>query len=138
MNVNGTDYIQLVEDVEDGNESALRAYGILKQLKKDVEQCLDQIMPHVSQEAETYNDKSFEAQGFKFEKRAGGRQYDFKHIEEWTKAKEELDKLQAKYKSAASAYEKGQTMVDDDTGEVVPAALVTYRKDSITAIPLSY
>lgn len=133
----GVNYMKLVDDVMDGNESALKAYGILKQIQKDIAQCIKHVEGEAFQEAQNWDEKTFQTQGFKFEKRAGGRTYSFKHIDEWAKKKEELNNLEAKYKSAASAYEKGQTMVDDDTGEVVPAAQVTFKRDSMTAVPVS-
>jgi hypothetical protein len=39
--------------------------------------------------------------------------------------------LEGQAKMAYSAYEKGRTLVNDETGEIVPLPYVTYTKDTV-------
>ena len=121
---------QLVQDVLDGNEDPLKAYGILKQHLTHVQNGIEQIMPDVLSDADNYTENSFKHKGFKFEKRQGRRVFDFKGIPEWVKLNDLKKANEAMYKGAADAYGKGKTMIDDG-GEVVPCCVVTYASPSI-------
>lgn len=126
---------QLIQDVNDGNENPLKAFAVLKELQKNVSDALGYIEEYAMEEAEKYGAKTFEAMNYKFELREGSRRYSFKNIEKWVGLEKQRKDLEATLKNAASAYEKGQTVVDEN-GEVVPVPEVTYSKSSITVKPL--
>lgn len=120
---------QLVQDVHDGNESPLKAYGIIKEVQKYVETCVKEIESSALNEAQRWDEKQFDTDGFHFEKRNGSARYDFSGIEEYNRVKDNLKQLEEKYKVAFRSWQKGITPVDDETGEVIPQPKVTYSKD---------
>lgn len=121
-------YLQLVEDTEDGKENPFKAMAILKELQDDIKQCIDQIKPIATQEADKY-DKSFELNGLKIERRNGKRNFSYKKLEDWKLADQAKKKLEKKYKAAWESYQTGSTPIDEDTGEVLPLPEVTYSSD---------
>jgi hypothetical protein len=122
---------QLAQDVWDGNESPLKAYAIAKEYLKQATEALKAIEEAALEEASKY-DKTFEAEGFKFERRNGARQWSFKTVKEWSEKKleqkQELKEIEDKYKSVYKSFESGITSVDD-FGEVMQLPDVTYKKD---------
>lgn len=127
----GVNYLQLAQDVVDGEESALKALGILKTMEKDLKQCIEMVMPEALEEAQGWGEKSFTTQGFIFEVRDGSRRHDFKHIPEWADLKGKMTLIEGAAKDAARAAESGKQTVTED-GEVVTPAKVTFTKASIT------
>lgn len=122
-------YSELVQNVIDGVESPIKAYAVLKTQKEHIEKCLEEIGEEVNHATENY-EKHFTEHGFKFEKRSGGKYYDFSDIREWKNKKDELVKMESNYKAAYSNYEKGQQSVTED-GELVPLPVVKFKKDSL-------
>lgn len=130
------DIAQLIQDVIDEKENPLKAFAVLKGLQKQIADGIKEIEEGALEEAAKYGEKTFEAMNFKFEVREGRRTYSFKNIESWVETNNKLKEMESTFKQAASAYEKGKTVVDDN-GEVVPVPEVTYSKSSITVKPLS-
>lgn len=124
------DYAQLVQDVLDGNESALKAYGVLKQTENLIKDCLDQVKDLALEEAAKHPEKTFKDHDFIFERRNGAARYSFTHIAEWKQAKEDLKAIETKAKQAYSAYKNGLNTVTDD-GELQELPKVTYSTDSL-------
>ena len=73
-------FAKIVTDVTDGNESPLKAYGILKSIQKELDLAIKEFEDYALQEAEKY-DKTFSADGFTFERREGRRIWDFKECQ---------------------------------------------------------
>jgi hypothetical protein len=124
------DLAQLVQDVLDGNESGLMALAALREEKKYIENCINQIEEIAQEEAAQYAEKAFIFKDLMIEKRAGARVFSFKLIPEWTAAKESLKSVEDKYKAAYKNYEAGN-LTADKNGEELALPEVTYRKDSI-------
>lgn len=123
-------YIQLVQDVEDGVENPFKAKAILEELQKEVKECLDQIKPIVIDEASKYSSGD-EVQGFKIEKRNGKKTYNFKGIKEWEDANKTKLEVEDIYKQYYSLYEKGKLVADGDTGEIPQLPEVKYSDEVI-------
>jgi len=90
-----------VQEVEDGNISAMEVYGKLKVLEKFVKECYQQIEDSASNEfdIECEGKKTIDNfKGFKIEKRNGGWNYDFSKVPKYAGLKEELKGLDEKYK----------------------------------------
>lgn len=115
---------QLVQDVHDGNENPLKAYGILKQIEGKCKTYISEIEGAAQEAAAKYTEKTFTDSGFIFEKRAGGKSHNFKGIPEFDMAQAHLDSVKEKYKT------KGGEL-DEETGEILPMPKITYRKDSL-------
>ena len=123
-------YLKLVEDVEDGNESPYKAHAILKELQDDIKQCLDQIKPILQDHANQHAENSFETQGFQIEKRNGKRIYNFKKVEEWNVYNKAKIECEARLKLAYKAFESGANLADSE-GEIVPLPEVTFGADVV-------
>lgn len=120
---------QIVEDVINGEESGLKAFAKLKTFLKDVEDCVKAVEPYALEEAEKY-EKTFSVDGFIFEKRQGGKRWNFKNIPEWSEAKANLTAIEDRAKATFSAYQHKLNVADDD-GEIPTLPEVTYSKDSL-------
>jgi hypothetical protein len=118
---------QLVQDAIDGNESALKAFAILKSHAKIVANALKEIEESAMDEAAHYGERTFSDMGYKFELRDGMRRYSFKHLDNWAAKNAQLKAIETLAKQAANA---NATMVDDN-GEIIEPATVTYTKPSI-------
>ena len=72
-----------------------------------------------------------ELESFNIEKRQGRKTYDFKHISEWVKAKNNLSKIESKCKAALELDELDY--IDQDSGEIIEREVprVKYSKDVI-------
>ena len=70
------DLEQLVQDVHDGNESPLLAWGVLSEYEKTIKLLKAEIREVVEIEANK-EDKHFTHNGYEFEKRNGSIQWDF-------------------------------------------------------------
>lgn len=111
--------------VEDGDKDPLLVLAEIRQALSLLKEAEGQVLDSALEEAEKYPEKKFEAFGFTFEKRAGRRNYSYKHDDVWSnydklrKDREEMLKLALK-----------ETIYDKDGVEVVPA-VVTTSKDSL-------
>jgi len=124
-------YLKLVEDVEEGNESPYKAHAILKELQDDIKQCLEQIYPILEDHANQHAEKSFETQGFKIEKRNGKANYNFKNVEEWQVYDKNKKDCEERLKLAYKLYSSGNIVANEESGEVLALPEVTYSKDVI-------
>jgi hypothetical protein len=85
----------------------------------------------ILQEAEKYG-KNFERNNRKFTLIEGRKSFDFKNINEWIVAKENLVQIENKYKSVYENNKNGISSLNEETGEVLQAPIVTFSKSSIT------
>lgn len=125
------DFQKTIEQVKEGLESPLKVLAELKMLKTELELAISEVEPLAFKEVENYPQKNFKEFGYNFEFRSGAKTYDFSKIKEWSDLKDSMKKKEALYKMAASAYEKGTQVFDDETGEQIPIPLVKYSKPSL-------
>ena len=62
--------------------------------------------------------------GFRVEERNSPKKYHFEENEEWVKANEQLEAIEAKLKKASDSKIDGQCLVDETTGEILPTVTV--------------
>jgi len=127
MNILNID--QLAQDVLEGIEDPLKAYGIAKDFLKKATEALKLIEEAALEEASKY-EKTFDYQDFKFEQRNGSKRFDFKHIKEWADKKAELSDVEKKYKAAYNSFQNNLNSVTED-GEVIELPKVSQGKDSL-------
>ena len=118
----------LLNNVEDGELSASWAFVVIKEELDFLQDCMDQLKPQVIEEV-----RNFPAThgALRVEYMPGTRRYSFDHLDDWKVLKGQMAHLESTAKMAYSAYEKGRTLVNDDTGEIVPLPYVTYTKDTV-------
>lgn len=121
----------LAVQVIDGNENGLKLLAEIKKVEAELEKIKAEIMPVCLSEMENCisgTTRSFENWGVSFSLTAGGRyKYDsYKTHKEYTNRLKIIEnKMQAAYKS-------NSTIIDDETGEIIPPAEYFENKLSIT------
>lgn len=121
-----------VQEVIEGNISALEVYGQLNLLSKFIKMSMDEIKDEAFNEAGRYGVKSFEDHGMKFQLSDGKANYSFKHIPEILALETQLKELKEKAKNAAIQKMKfGTTQVDED-GVIIEAANISHSAPSIS------
>lgn len=133
----------------DGTLQPHEAYAIVKEsgleelLKEKIDAIRDVAVSNLQHNILEGNEKSYKDQNFLYTVRAGATRYYFTDVPEVKKAKIEYERgdlfkkfkeAEAKYKTAFMMKEKGQIMVDDETGEIVdPSSVkVVYSTDSLS------
>ena len=120
----------LLQEVEEGNISALSTYGNLKRCHALYAEAIKQIEPTAHDESNNYSEKTFSDSGFVFEKRNGGIRFDYKHIQAWQEAVKVKKDVEEKCKLAYQALQL-KLLVGTEDAEVVDIPRVTYSKDSL-------
>ena len=120
---------ELVENTIEGSESPYKALYILKEHLKYVKEAIEVVEVEAFNQSE-YEDKSFIKDGYKIEKRNGGKRWNFKGCKSYQEAKENLAKIEDDLKTNYKLWESGRTAVDE-FGEIGDVPKVTYSKDSI-------
>lgn len=123
------DNSQVMQDVLDGVESPYIALFMFKEQSKVLKEMIE-VMEVEAFNQSVYEDKTFEKDGFKIEKRNGRKQWNFKNCKSFQLASGNLEEIKSDLKANFSLYEKGKSSVDED-GVVGEVPLVTYAKDSI-------
>jgi hypothetical protein len=114
-----------------GKVNPLDAFVVFKELEKKFNEAKKQIDSIAYEEAEKYG-KNFERNNRKFTLIEGRKSFDFKNIDEWKVAKENLVQIENKYKSVYENNKNGISSLNEETGEVLQAPIVTFSKSSIT------
>lgn len=128
----------ITNEVAEGNQDALNVKANFQHLRKLLEKAEKQISEQVLTECEKFapNNDEFDYNGFKIQKRNGGKYYDFSNVKEYTEKEQELKDIKEKLKHAVTGIEKGSTTVIDggmvlSDGEVVEIPTIKQRKDSV-------
>lgn len=118
----------LLNNVEDGEISASWAFVVIKEELDFLQDCMDQLKPQVMEEVRSF---PVTHGALRVEYMPGTRRYSFDHLDEWKVLKGRMSHIESQAKMAYSAYEAGRTLVNDETGEIVPLPHVTYTKDTV-------
>ena len=120
----------VIRNVDLGFTSSLEAFAVFKELEKRFTDAKKQIDTLAYNESEKY-DKTFKIGNYQFTRVDGRKQFDFKHIEEWKIAKDNLAEIESKYKSVYENQQKGLSSFNESTGEVLDVPVVTFSKSSL-------
>ncbi len=120
--------VSLVNEVEEGNTDALKAFIALKELEKVLTAAMSQIKDGAVSEAKKYNAKSFELMGCRIDVKEGTARWSYKHIPQWSRHQEEMKKIE---EAAKLRYKNPTTLMADADGEEILPALASYDKESI-------
>lgn len=132
---------QVVESIDDGNESALDVLVKCRAMEKLVEELLPKIKDKILKEAELYPEKTFEFQGNALEKTEGGVKYNFAHCNDsvWGRLKADAETAADRLKDRETllrALKEPTTMVDELTGEVVKVMPPAKTSTSVIKVSL--
>lgn len=118
--------INLQEQVEEGQISALETMIELKKVEKVLQAAIKDIKEAAENEAAMYGKGEHELSGAKFTMRSAAGRYDFKHLAWYSQFKQ----MEADAKEAFKASEKGHQYISND-GEIVEPASYTPGKESL-------
>ena len=120
----------VIRNVDLGFTNSLEAFAVFKELEKRFNEAKKQIDTLAYNESEKY-EKTFKIGSYQFTRVDGRKQFDFKHIEEWKIAKDNLSEIESKYKSVYENQQKGLSSFNESTGEVLDVPVVTFSKISL-------
>ena len=129
MDLFNTQLSQLTQDVSDEKTNPYEALFNLKELQRKLKNSIE-VIEGIAFETATYEDKTFENNGFRIEKRNGRKVWNFKNVEEWTVYDKNKKDCEDRLKAAYSASEKGLNL-GDENGEIIPLPKVSFTKDSL-------
>ena len=115
--------------VLEGDTPALKQYAKLCEIEKEIKTAKADMLESVQYELDK-QPKTFNEYGYTFEKRAGGRMYDYKHLKEWQVHSKELKNCEERFRISLASNEKGLNLVSNE-GEVLELPKVTYKRDSL-------
>jgi hypothetical protein len=118
-------------DVTEGNVNALEAYISLKALASELEDIIDTIQPLAIQAASQHGGKRFTISGVTVEKREGTRRWSYPEFTPYNQAKAKTKELEKLMQTVALS---GSILADAETGEIVPAAVCTFSKETIAIL----
>jgi hypothetical protein len=122
------------QEAENGNRSALSAYILLRRMLEDLTADAEAVKElAIREHQERHSSEEVTIDGAVVKKHPGRAMYDYKGIQQWVLQNQKLKAIEDKAKYAAQvAVSKGGQVVDEDTGEIIEPAKVTYTKDSIS------
>lgn len=124
---------EIAKEVESGTRSALSAAVLLKRMSEDLEAAYTAVRKRAYEEYLTYGGEEITVDGAKVTKYSGRTTYDYKSIPHWRK----LDKAKRDYEEQVKyatrmMMERNETVVDEETGEIIPVAESRTGEDSIS------
>lgn len=126
-----TDYCEeLAGNVALGGYYALSALAILNDMAHVIAKAQEQVKEYAIKEAETYNENKFTFAGRTFTKVPARQMVKFDHVPQWKELAERRKRIEQLSLQAAKTF--GVTIVDDETGEVIEPAQISYTKPSIS------
>lgn len=124
----------ILKEVDDGLRDPIEAAILLKRMSETLEDCYQKVR---EQAATTftirYGDKAEELIDGATVKYSHGRAvYDYKMLPAWVKKKAELVAIEKEAQTAARArIERGESLVNEETGEVIQPCGIEYTKPGI-------
>jgi hypothetical protein len=123
--------MSLYHKVINGEISALQAYTELYQAKKEIDEQLNGIKDLAVQERDRYGKENPVINGFQVEKMPGRKIWDYSGVSMWSATKDRLKDIE---KHAQAVALKGVEVIDNETGEVIEPAKLTYASDTIKLV----
>lgn len=125
-------YQDLTARVVEGEVDALVVYANITTTIKALQALEETIKEKAIKDAEL-QEKKFTHFGYTFEKVAPRRMVNYKNVPQWADLKARQERIEKLALTAATQF--GATIVDEETGEVIPAAEIKYTKESLSVKP---
>jgi N-dimethylarginine dimethylaminohydrolase len=125
-------YEDLAARVVEGEVDALVVYANISHTIKALQALEEIVKEKAIKNAELY-EKKFTHFGFAFEKVAPRRVVSYKNVPQWADLKARQERIEKLALTAATQF--GATIVDEETGEVIPAAEIKFTKESLSVKP---
>jgi len=125
-------YLARIEhQVEEGKTDVFVALHTINKIENLVKDLRSNIMNIAIEEADMYNEKTFNHKNLTIEKRSGRKTYSFRHIKEWSNLNSQIKEYEAKLKHSYDSYLKNVVAVDEETGEALPIPKVKHLKNTL-------
>jgi len=121
----------LINDVENGNASALETFIEIKRMSKLIDDSLKLIKDEALSEAESFGKGENIICGAVVSVRAVGGIWKFDHISEWKEIEDNKKSIETKYKNAFKNAENGLYNVSEATGEILDLPSYSAGPDAI-------
>jgi len=122
------------DEVLGGNLNEFDAFIYLREIKKTLDDLIDQIKDKAVEEAEKYKGQTYK--GYRVDVQNLGGRYSYGHIQEYKDITERLKSFEQSAKDAYLMSQKGNVLVNDETGEVLPMAQYKAGTDTIKLTPV--
>jgi len=120
--------MSIYNKVINGEISALHAYTELYQAKKEIDEQLEAIKDLAVDERNLYGKESPIINGFQIEKSPGRKVWDYTGVSSWTSLKDKMKQIE---KHAQAVAVQGVEIIDNETGEIIEPAKISYAKDTL-------
>ena len=117
--------LALAEKAKEHEVDPLNAYIELKTALSELTDAIESLTPLAIEQRLKYGKENLIRNGFMVEYSEGTPRYSYKHFEAWAKQSEELKAIEEMMKQSAKL---GRVILDEETGEVIEPAKVTYTK----------
>lgn len=118
--------------MEHGTLDSLKGYVMLKRLEADLENAMSVLKPAAIQKATEFGKGEHDAYGARFQVKAAAGRWDFKSLPWFASLEAKRKANEEKAKAAYQAAQRMQTIVDDETGEVIQPAVYVAGSDTVT------
>lgn len=126
-----TNYCETITaQVVDGEAYALTALATLNDMAQAIATAQERVKEYAMKEAAAYDENKFTFAGRTFTKVPARQMVKYDHVPQWKELAERRKRIEQLSLQAAKTF--GVTIVDDETGEVIEAAQITYTKPSIS------
>jgi len=119
---------QLRHDAEEGNRDPLEILIELRAFASEIDEAIDAVTPLAVAQADKHPGKSFEFHGFVIEKRDGTRRWSYPAFTPYENLKAKAKGYEDMMKQVQAT---GAQLYDAESGELVPAAIVSVSKPTI-------
>jgi hypothetical protein len=122
------------DEVLGGNVNEFDAFIYLREIKKTLDDLIDQIKDKAVEEAEKYKGQTYK--GYRVDIQNLGGRYSYSHIPEYNDIVKNLKAIEFGAKEAYLMSQKGKMVMDELTGEVLPMAQYKAGTDTIKLTPV--
>jgi len=126
-----TNYCETITaQVVDGEAYALTALATLNDMAQAIATAQERVKEYAMKEAAAYDENKFTFAGRTFTKVPARQMVKYDHVPQWKELTERRKRIEQLSLQAAKTF--GVTIVDDETGEVIEPAQITFTKPSIS------
>jgi hypothetical protein len=118
------------QSVIEGETFALATFADMADMAQAIASAMERVKEYAMKEAAAYDENKFTFAGRTFTKVPARQMVKYDHVPQWKQLADRRKRIEQLSLQAAKTF--GVTIVDDETGEVIEAAQITYTKPSIS------
>jgi hypothetical protein len=118
------------QSVIEGETFALATFADMADMAQAIASAMERVKEYAMKEAAAYDENKFTFAGRTFTKVPARQMVKYDHVPQWKELAERRKRIEQLSLQAAKTF--GVTIVDDETGELIEAAQITYTKPSIS------